>query len=240
MTVSFIPAAQLKTRFHCLGFFYQRQLPGGLVLRCRNILEIITHDMTDPDCVLGHEPDALAVMMNPGSSRPLVAPETGLLVSGTENLVDRMTMVPTRPDNTQYQLMRVMAEMGWCHVRVLNLSDIREPKSPRLFQTLRLLQSVPGSECHTIFSPAREMEFNRLKGNPETPVIAGWGRHPDLEPLAEQCRSSLSERLLVGVPVPGHPLRYGHPSPHLQTAKLAWLATVQHQLATPSLPAPGR
>ncbi len=230
MTEPFIPAAELKARFHCLGFFYQRQLSDGTVLRCRNILEIVTHDMTEAHRVFAHEPDALAVMMNPGSSRPLETTDAGPLVPGTKNIVDRMTLVPTRPDNTQYQLMRVMVEMGWRHVRVLNLSDIREPKSPRLFQTLRSLQSVPHSDCHTIFSPGRAGELNRLKGMSTTPVIAGWGRHPDLEPLARRCRCALADRLLVGVPVPGHPMRYGHPSPHLQTAKLAWLATVHHQL----------
>ena len=46
-------------------------------------------------------------------------------------------MVFAKPDVTQYQVMRIMAEMGWDHVRIVNLSDIREPKSIKFFKRVK-------------------------------------------------------------------------------------------------------
>jgi len=229
--IPFVPAADLKRQFGCLGFFYRMQIPDGNVIRCRNVLEIAGQSLLhDPELHL-RPPDACAVMMNPGSSRPLFSQDDGPVVEARyPDLVGHMSLVPTRPDNTQYQIMRIMQVTGWTHVRVLNLSDIREPKSPLLFQSMRQLHGILSEPVHSIFSDARLAEYHALFGDRRSPVIAGWGRHPDLEPLARLFFARIPDVRLLGVAVPGSPLRYGHPSPHVHQQKLAWLQTVLEQL----------
>ena len=227
----FVPAADLKRQFGCLGFFYRLRIPDGTILRCRNVLEIVEQSSLHDRNMHLRQPDACAIMMNPGSSRPLFSQDDGPVVDATHtDLLNHMTLVPTRPDNTQYQIMRIMKSAGWSHVRVLNLSDIREPKSPLLFQSMKRLQNILDEPVHSIFSDPRLTEFRALYGSRMVPVIAGWGRHPDLEPLARLFCSRVPELRLLGVPVPGAPFRYGHPSPHVHQQKLAWLQTVLEQL----------
>ena len=65
--VNFIYAGELKTRFNVFGHFYDLRL-GGKVLKCRSTLDIVAADISDCSTML---PDAVVIMMNPGSSRPL-------------------------------------------------------------------------------------------------------------------------------------------------------------------------
>ena len=232
--IAFVPAAQLKQHFHCYGYFYGLQLDDRTVIPCRSILELLDRSIAQPEHAESRKPDAIAVMMNPGSSRPIDGDPLGPVFNAAEwNAATKRVLVPTRPDTTQYQIMRIMQMAGWSHVRVLNLSDIREANSPRLFKQITDLTDFPAGDRHSIFSPGRKTELRRLVNDTAIPVIAGWGRSPVLEPLASQCRNALGHRRILGLPVPGRPLAYGHPSPRVQSQKLAWLETVSHQLSHP-------
>lgn len=122
MTFPFLTARQLRERFTVVGHFYE--LPSGR--RCRSVLELLSHKQaakrTDAQRGL---PDAVVVMMNPGSSRPLG--EDDWAGDAPDRRPKRL--VAARPDTTQYQIMRTMGYMGWEHVRVVNLSDLHESKS---------------------------------------------------------------------------------------------------------------
>ena len=62
------------------------------------------------------EPDLMVVMMNPGSSEPYQI-----------NQINKECI--TKPDNTQYQIFKIMEEFDFRYARILNLSDFRNPKS---------------------------------------------------------------------------------------------------------------
>uniref|UniRef100_A0A2A4YV15 DUF1643 domain-containing protein n=1 Tax=OCS116 cluster bacterium TaxID=2030921 RepID=A0A2A4YV15_9PROT len=130
MLTEFIKAADLKLKYAIYGNFYQRKINAETTISGRNILEIVAHDICpllakDIDDML---PDAVMIMMNPGSSQPLEGIEH--LKPLSKSAAVPQNLVVTKPDTTQYQVMRVMHYMQWQHVRVINLSDLREAKSP--------------------------------------------------------------------------------------------------------------
>ena len=224
-------AADLKQLFGVYGDFYQVML-GDRAYACRSVLELIAHQKTPLDLnqLHGYRADLLVVMMNPGSSKPLT-PGFSPRCVGEEGPGARPQRVITRPDNTQYQIMRLMVAQGWQHARVLNLSDLREPKSVQLMKTLDVLRSVPGGERHSIFCPARRGECQQLMGSlGMTPVLIGWGRDAQLGPLARQCLQQLQGWRTIGVPVEEMGTFYAHPSPMLQRKKDQWLADILAQL----------
>ena len=117
------------------GHFYKMRTTDNRILCCRSVLEITTHQPLIPNELLDRQPDAVVVMMNPGSYRPRQAVEQQILNS--QNIQICCRLVPAKHDKTQEQIVKVMGRMGYNHIRVLNLSDIREPKSQRFFRIVR-------------------------------------------------------------------------------------------------------
>ena len=74
----------------------------------------------------------------------------------------------TQPDNTQYQLMRIGLLQQWAHIRVLNLSDLREPKSVQ-FIKINALENVKGGSLHSIFAPERSQECEQALARKRDP-----------------------------------------------------------------------
>ncbi len=72
--VRFIPADDLKYRYDVFGHFYSVEVTRNQFAQCRSVLEIVEQaDTPDESSVLSkRKPDAVFIMMNPGSSRPLV------------------------------------------------------------------------------------------------------------------------------------------------------------------------
>lgn len=135
----FIPAEELKQAYGVFGHFYSVELASKEVVECRSVLEIATKARTPKDCseLLLLSPDAVFIMMNPGSSKPLAPVNNRVHARGIHKLV--VTLVPTKPDTTQYQVMRLMHYRQWRHVRVLNLSDLAQSKESRVHQALPAL-----------------------------------------------------------------------------------------------------
>ncbi|MBF0156042.1 MAG: DUF1643 domain-containing protein, partial [Magnetococcales bacterium] len=170
-----IPAAELKARFGVFGYFYRLAL-GGELLGCRSVLTLVAHEDVpgDPADLLEARPDLLVVMMNPGSSRPLVSLPERPAATSAEAIWRGRFLVPTRPDTTQYQVMRIMAAKGFRHARVLNLSDLREPKSPLLLARLAGLAALPDGALHSLFGGMREGERRALLGEAgAAPLLLG-------------------------------------------------------------------
>ena len=120
----FLYADDLKKKYKCYGHFYDLKFSSKNMVNCRSVLEIIDSSIPDNDIknLSFRIPDTIFIMMNPGSSYPLEEPIKDI----KEMSIDfrkKKNLVLTRPDNTQYQLMRIGVEMGWSHLRVLNLSD---------------------------------------------------------------------------------------------------------------------
>ena len=159
------------------GHFYNLRTTDNRLLRCRSVLEITNQCHQTPNMLLNQQPDAVVVMMNPGSSEPRQRVSQQILEP--EYIRTHCRLVLTRPDNTQHIVRQIMADMDYQHIRVLNLSDICEPKSAKFFNTLRQEGTIQHNDIqapHSIFSQYRAEEL-RCRMNPRSRiVIAGWGK----------------------------------------------------------------
>lgn len=229
--VRFIPAPKLKDGFAVFGHFYSIQVAPKKVIECRSVLEIVEadHAPVKPSALSDREPDAAFIMMNPGSSRPLVEVNNRIRAGAIHKL--KVSLVHTKPDTTQYQVMRVMRHCRWRHVRVLNLSDLRCPKSGEFFKQFSRLEEAFSFDAHSVFSDRRTDELaSKLLRYAETPVVLAWGLSSDLDPLIERCLSRLPKKMkTIGLAKEGTPNRYLHPLPSLQRQKVAWLNQMLNQ-----------
>ncbi len=220
-----IPANRLKNVFEVFGHFYYINLKSGDRINCRSVLEIVTKQEVPSDInrLLDAPPDAIFIMMNPGSSMPLV--EVTNFIS--EGVIDQLfvSLVPTKPDITQYQVMRVMHYCRWQHVRVLNISDLIEPKSARFVDRYSDIEKRTGFLAHSLFSGNRPAELRRkLNRKPDAPIVCAWGVRPDLGPLIERCSNALADTVgLIGLKKPSTANKYFHPLPRLQEEKAQWV-----------------
>jgi hypothetical protein len=240
MNLDFIYASTLKSQFACYGHFYEMELMTGETVSCRSVLEIVTQQIaqTDPSGISRLTPDAVVIMMNPGSSHPKDAsykPQT--LTYPQRDYCREKELVLTQPDNTQYQIMRVAIKQGWHHIRVLNLSDLRDPKSGRFLQRVAACAEVMGGHTHSIFCDERIEECNAsLRRKTDEAILLGWGQDMGLLDLAENCVNRIQNMPVVAVPSSCHPLLNAHPSPMMQKAKLAWLERIFAAYATKEKP----
>lgn len=230
-TQRFIPAEQLKQGYAVFGHFYSVELATKEVVECRSVLEIASKARTPKDCseLSLLNPNAVFIMMNPGSSKPLVEVDNRIHVRAIHKLA--ISLVPTKPDTTQYQVMRLMHYRQWRHVRVLNLSDLRSPKSPEFIKRFQHLESVVGFDSHSVFSDARTDELAlKLPTGRKTPFVLAWGMSEKLNPLIERCLSRLPRKCIVnGLLEPGTTNKYRHPLPSLQKDKRIWLENMVWQ-----------
>lgn len=233
MLTEFIKAADLKQKYAIYGNFYQRKIDSETMISGRNILEIVAHDICplmakDIDIML---PDAIMVMMNPGSSQPLEGIEHLKPLGKNEQITQNL--VVTKPDTTQYQVMRLMHYLNWQHVRVINLSDLREAKSPLFIKKFMWLEAEFGFDVHSIFAAKRKDELARvLKRKDGAPIVNGWGVSEKLNALIERALPALpAAAQMFGIAKPELvPLKYFHPLPTLQRDKNLWVENIVKQL----------
>lgn len=225
MTIPFIPASDLKQQYAVSGHFYSLQFPGAEPMKCRSVLEI-----TAKDANIDTEADAVFIMMNPGSSKPVE--ETGQSIDACRINEMKPELASTLPDTTQYQVMRVMHYKYWQHVRVINLSDLRDPLSGSFAKRYSELERESGRTAHSVFSAERSTELNcYLSRKPGGPIICAWGVSNVLNPLIYQAMKTLaSEPKVTGLAKGGQEGKYFHPLPLLQRQKEHWLAQMLEQL----------
>ncbi len=223
--VRFIPADDLKYRYDVFGHFYSVEVTRNQFAQCRSVLEIVEQaDTPDESSVLSkRKPDAVFIMMNPGSSRPLVEVDNRIHADAIHELP--ISLVPTKPDTTQYQVMRLMHHCEWRHVRVLNLSDLRCPKSGVFFKQFKGLEDDLSFDAHSIFSDRRRHELAlKLTKHNAIPVIRAWGVSAELDPLIDRCTSKLTKaKTARGLMKEGTTNKFLHPLPSLQKQKVSWV-----------------
>ena len=187
----FIPAGELKQSYGVFGHFYTVELDSKETVECRSVLEIADHSFTTdgPDGLSQRQPDAVFIMMNPGSSKPLVEVNNHIRVAAIQKLM--VSLVPTKPDTTQYQVMRLMHFRGWRHVRVLNLSDIRSPKSLEFIKRFQRLEAESCFESHSVFAKARKRVASDSELDP--PNSAYSKRSRDTLPRPERRSESFGD-----------------------------------------------
>lgn len=195
----------MANKFEIYGHFYE--LSG---LKCRRYLNIKRVGSN-----LSH-PDIMVVMMNPGSSYPL---------DGVDN---NNAPSEAHPDPTQDQIMAVMNNTGFNFARVLNLSDTRQPSSNEFYKFLN--SSIANSVPHSIFHQSRHEEFLTLFRQ-GIPVIYGWGVNSNLEGLAREAISRISEKNPIGIRKDGIEWAYYHPLPRIHSKQIEWVNSVTSLLS---------
>lgn len=126
-----------------------------------------------------------------------------------------LDLVPTKPDRTQYQVMRMMNGLEIKHSRILNISDIRDTQSKSLAVNLE----SKTSDLHSIFSEGRHEELQNIYSSlaDDAFIFLAWGRDiVDCVPfkqLAERCISTLpQQKVVLGIPGEDY-LKFMHPWP---------------------------
>lgn len=268
--MTFIYADELKSRYLVTGEFYRIRISGESFL-CRRRAEIIdrqwlaSQDRAEPLLcsplnpqsksiqLPESEPHAVAILMNPGSARrceeSIGIPELEWIPTRpASEVLSRLRLEEVKPDNTQYQLMRLMKRMNWPHLRLINLSDICNANSADFAKVLKqkikgrlgwpwqkTLSSGSGmdneeadstapadlSQVHSCFHPIRQEELEILL----RPAIriAAWGTNRALDSIASQAAAQVPG--LIGLPLefPG----YRFASPYRKDQKLRWLEDMQ-------------
>jgi hypothetical protein len=205
--------AQLALRFGVHGRFYE--IDGNATpFQCRDVLEITRAGRIDTSSC-----DAIFVMMNPGGSKPRTPAPPGPLAHAS--------IVTTEPDETQYQLMRLMEAFQWSYVRVLNLSDLRESDSNKLPMLLKKFQDGKDLDSHSVFSAMRRDALAQLLARkPGALVFTAWGVSPRLRKLAELALRAMREQGIAEVHGVKHPTRgdwaYYHPLPQNFQRRRSW------------------
>ncbi|MBS4214925.1 hypothetical protein [Neobacillus rhizophilus] len=213
VSFDFIPPEDLKRQYKVFGNFYSLEQEGRSN-GYRNDLHIIAKDYFDVHG-LKQPIKLLVIMMNPGESAPLSSSNriphfTREMVTMREHCLDP---IPTKPDRTQYQVMRMMNGLEIEHSRVINISDIRDTQSGSLAVDLESLNS----DLHSLFSVDRQLELQIIYSSlaDDAFIFLAWGRDIiDCEPfkqLAERCFSSLpKDKVVLGIPGEDY-LKFKHP-----------------------------
>lgn len=159
-------------------------------------------------------PDVIVVLMNPGSSRP---------INGVDNASEATEAIP---DRTQSQIMLVMLSCGFEYARILNLSDIREPKSNEFYKKMVELESK--GIAHSIFDDRRKEDLSKLWVN-DVPVIFGFGVSHKLKKLALKALEVCKVQKPYGVQKSGVVHGYFHPLPPIYSKQQEWVNIVSQQ-----------
>ena len=195
---------KVRSEFEIQGFFYKIEN-----YKCRKFLNI-KRKSSDR-----RSPDLMVVMMNPGSSCPL---------DGIDN---NNSPVDAKPDNTQDQIMKVMRIAEFEYARVLNLSDLRTPKSNEFYDFIKSNESK--LFAHSIFAQNRINDFSEqyVKG---VPVIFGWGVNPILADLAKQAIERINHLNPAGLKKEDLDYAYYHPLPRINDKKIEWVEKITKML----------
>ena len=137
---------QVAQPFIVVARYYNVMHDDLLLAKCRLDLNIIRASSLDQALqVANGVPDAFVVMMNPGGSVPIGGEPIELTYDERQHNVMSTAILATEAihDKTQCQVMRLMLVTGditlrdywedpWQHIRVLNISDLREAKMRNL------------------------------------------------------------------------------------------------------------
>ncbi|MCK5686786.1 hypothetical protein KAJ27_21795 [bacterium] len=194
----------MKKEFKITGFYYEKK-----GYKFRKFLHIKKNDSKK------EIPDLMVIMMNPGSSRPIDGIENNTIES------------PAVPDNTQYQIMRVMLNCNLEFARIFNLSDLREPKSGIFYSKISEMEKR--GIAHSIFDLKRNNEFDKLFIS-DVPIINAWGVSEKLQDLAENTIKRLGKKEFIGLRKESVPHAYYHPLPQNAHKQKEWVKVITEMI----------
>jgi len=230
--VEFIYASELKEKFQVFGHYYNLKLKGQL-FPSRRVADIVDRNALSTSGLQQSLPQAVVIMMNPGSSSPADESYRPVELSSRRLLAaDYQTdWTEIKPDNTQYQMMRLMRLRNWQHLRIINLSDLREGNSCTFAKNFRRAEVLNKQNPHSYLHPKRQPELLSLCKNADA-VIAAWGSNAVQQEQGLACIELFEKE---GIRLMGLPLDkpwYRFASPYRKDQKLFWLEEVNKQLDT--------
>ncbi len=221
--IEFEYAESLKNDFEVKGEFYRLDRGEKEALVCRRRVEICLKNSAGKST----QPDAVAVLMNPGSIRFAAPTEEVSLpqITNAARLPMRDTHLKSlKPDNTQYQLMRLMRQMGWERLRLINLSDLCDANSDSFARLYRELNDDSQADAipHSLLHLSRANELKRLLKADH--LILAWGSNPVQQADAEAFLKLTKRRKPIGLAL-DYPW-YRFASPYRKDQKLSWLKEI--------------
>lgn len=174
---------------------------------CRNVCDIRRKDIFFEKNVL----DAYFIMMNPGSCHPI---NYEYIIDKTRKS-DSLEMIECNPDPAQYQIMKLMDNKGWNHVRILNLSDITTGDSSQFRELLKNIST----DCHSVFSDSRQEELDELI-HENARIVAAWTCSKEIRNLAILCKDRLKDRVFYGIPFDKEKIYYKYIKPQLHKQRV--------------------
>lgn len=187
MLVKFVMEDQLDRAYVAFGRFYKIKYKNMKPKECRSVLEVYSRNNYN-DFKGTNKIDAVFVMMNPGSGKPKTS-YTQKVINLREikkGTLEEIQLVEADPDDTQYQVMRVMKEKEWNYVRVINLSDFKDADSKAFYDEIKKAQTYDNDYIHSIFSQCRAGELKSIfKSAVDYKIVSAWGVHTKLCNLIE-------------------------------------------------------
>lgn len=244
-TLSYIDADELKHTYSVYGAFYNIKQSDGEYIPCRNVLDIIADKQqgklnSDFGIPRLYEriPDVYFCMMNPGSSEPQPTkvenyngPPEYVMDEDLPQKILQTPMVSAKPDTTQYMVMNVMEYTNLKHVRVINLSDIREPKSKEFVKKINSFYLMHKNHVHSLFDPLRQKELQIAFGSElKIPVVAAWGKNKKYLDLIHLCKKGIVGTDCHGLFDDKRKLLAKHPLPPDWNKQMEWLVDMVDML----------
>jgi hypothetical protein len=173
----YVSTKELKQRYRVFGSFYNQKLKNGMVIECRNDLNIIDKSYFD-EKKSESKVMLLMILMNPGKSKPLndeYEIPTFNRMEATK-LIKDCPYVPAKIDETMKQVMRLMANLKISHARIINVSDIRNKDSNEFAKEIEMIDSI--DTIHSLFCEERRIEreqvFSSIDEN--AVIFKAWGK----------------------------------------------------------------
>lgn len=225
----FIYADALKQRFHVFGHYYDLQIDEQ-AFPCRSVADVLSIELNADESTT---PDAVVIMMNPGSSKPAdetFQPQTYSLKSLISSRRKKQ-YTQIKPDNTQYQMMRLMLKNNWKHLRIVNLSDLREGNSGTFAQIFKQFELIDADHTHSVLHPKRQKQLLQDCKHAKA-VILAWGSNAVQKHHAQACLDLFKKHKIKFIGLPLEAPWYRFASPYRKDQKLDWLKSVSKLVET--------
>jgi len=220
---------ELDQDYSVFGWFYNI-VTGQDKGKYRSVLEIhrkSVYPSLKPYFLNKINIDLLAIMMNPGGSTPKEEQDIYEINSFADlpNSYRIHKLSHANPDDTQYQLMRIMDEFKSINsLRVVNLTDIRESESNKLKKILTK------TKRHSLFSGLRNQEFKIIIPS-SVPVLLAYGGVTKLKDLAKNVKALMENRDVIGVTEENKEFYYQHPLRRFKSRK-EWVDKIINKINT--------
>lgn len=189
-------------------------------IKARSVLTITCKDL-DVSSISTY--DLLVIMMNPGCSKP--KNDTEWFENSAPNF---SCLSEADPDDTQFQIMRVMDKTGFKNTVILNLSDVCETSSKEFAKKVDGLNYSKLGESHSIFSDSRVNELSKILNHVRGDVtILASGVDYKLRYLTSQMLNKIRSSNLISVPHENG--QFYHPLPRGGQKK--WVSEIVRKLS---------